>query len=96
LKLARFLHGFAGRLKPAAQEHPTQGPFSFGELVTAAFARGLAVAGAIDKVATARTAVSIEAAFMAISQITRDGACHPGAGAYGPFQKERHWKSFQS
>ncbi|WP_354033780.1 hypothetical protein [Bradyrhizobium sp. S3.2.6] len=42
---------------------------ALGSLVTAAFTGGPAVAGVIDKAATARPAASIEMAFMAISQI---------------------------
>jgi hypothetical protein len=72
---------------PAEPEHPTQGAVVLRKLVGAAFAGCAAFAGAIDRIATARPATNSEAAFMAISQIFRDGACRPGARAYARFKK---------
>ena len=61
--MRRFVH--VGENVPAAKEHPTQGAVALRKLVGAAFVGCAAVAGAIDKVATARPVTSIEAAFMA-------------------------------
>ena len=80
-----FLH--VGENVPAEPEHPTQGAVALRKLVGTAFAGCAAFAGAIDKIATARPATNSEAAFMAISQLFRDGARRPGARAYARSKK---------
>jgi hypothetical protein len=59
--LPRFLH--VGEYMPLDPEHPTQAAVTLG---VGAFA-GAALAGAIDRIATARPATKSDTAFMAIS-----------------------------